>query len=124
MLDTKTLPQAALIYRLSGDYNPLHADPAEARTVGFDRPILHGAALLGIAGYAILKLLCDCNPDYLRSLSVRFSSPVYPGESIRTEIWKTSSGKAMFRCRVLERDVIALSDGLAEYGDRGSGADA
>ena len=66
-LDVTTLDQSALIYRLSGDYNPLHADPAVAKTVGYDRPILHGAATWGIAGYAVIRLLCDADPTRLRS---------------------------------------------------------
>jgi acyl dehydratase len=113
--DLSTLPQAALIYRLSGDYNPLHADPAVARTGGFARPILHGLCTYGVAGHAILKSLCDYDPTRLRRFDVRFSSPVYPGETIRTEIWKDGAGRASFRCRVLERDVVVLNNGLAEF---------
>lgn len=113
--DLKTPPQAALIFRLSGDYNPLHADPDIATGAGFVRPILHGAALLGIAGYALVRLLCDERPSGIQSMNVRFASPVYPGETIRTEAWTLGSGQAAFRARVLERDLIVLNGGHARY---------
>jgi acyl dehydratase len=113
--DLPTLPQAALIYRLSGDYNPLHADPAVAAAAGFDRPILHGLCTYGVAGYAILKTLCAYDAGRLRRLDVRFSAPVYPGETVRTEIWNDGIGRASFRALVLERDIVVLSNGLAEY---------
>jgi len=113
--DLPTLPQAALIYRLSGDYNPLHADPTVAASAGFARPILHGLCTYGVAGYAILKSMCANDPARLRRLDVRFSAPVYPGETIRTEIWDDGRGRASFRSRVLERDVVVLNNGLAEF---------
>jgi acyl dehydratase len=113
--DLPTLPQAALIYRLSGDYNPLHADPAVAAAAGFKQPILHGLCTYGVAGHAILKTLCGYDPTRLRRLDVRFSSPVYPGETIRTEIWNEGPGRAGFRSRVVERDTVVLNNGLAEY---------
>ena len=110
--DRRTRPETALIYRLSGDTNPLHADPRVARAAGFERPILHGLATYGIAGYAILKTLCDCNPSRLQALSGRFTAPVFPGETIRTEIWR-NGGDVLFRARAVERDVIALNHGKA-----------
>ena len=110
--DLPTAPQAALVYRLSGDFNPLHAEPAVARAAGFARPILHGLATYGVAGHAILRSCCDYDPARLRSLAVRFSAPVYPGETIRTEIWR--KGDALqFRARALERDIVVLSHGRA-----------
>lgn len=112
--DIATLPQAALIYRLSGDYNPLHADPGFAKAGGFPRPILHGLCTYGVAGHALLRLLCDYDPTRLKRMDVRFSAPVYPGETIRTEIWREGAGRFGFRCRVVERDVIAINNGLAE----------
>jgi acyl dehydratase len=111
--DLPTLPQAALIYRLSGDYNPLHAEPAVAAAAKFPRPILHGLATYGVAGHAILKTCCDYDAARLKSLSVRFSAPVFPGETIRTEIWR-SANHVQYRARVLERDVVVLSHGVAE----------
>lgn len=110
--DLPTRPESALIYRLSGDFNPLHADPDVAATAGFDRPILHGLATYGIAAHAILKTWCDYQPDRLTALDVRFSAPVYPGETIRTEMWRQDD-RIAFRARVLERDRIVLNNGLA-----------
>lgn len=115
VMETPTLEQAALIYRLSGDYNPLHADPRVATAAGFEKPILHGLASLGVASHAILKEVCGYNPDLLRSLNLRFTSPVYPGETIVTEIWKDGSDIS-FRCRVKERDIVVLNNGHAKIG--------
>ncbi len=113
--DLPTLPQAALIYRLSGDYNPLHADPKVAMAAGFKAPILHGLCTLGIAGHAIVKTCCDYQPERFRSLKLRFSAPVYPGETIRTEMWRDGD-VVSFRSRALERDVVVLNNGRAEVG--------
>lgn len=109
-VDLATLPQAALIYRLSGDVNPLHADPRVASKAGFCQPILHGLATMGIAARALLRARCDNDPSLFGSMFVRFSSPVYPGETIRTEIFDTAEG-VRFRCRVVERDVVVLDRG-------------
>ncbi len=113
--DLATLPQAALIYRLSGDYNPLHADPEVAKAAGFARPILHGLCTFGVAGHALLRTLCGYDPARLTRMEVRFSSPVYPGETTRTEIWREGPGRAGFRCRIVERDVVAINNGYAEF---------
>jgi len=113
--DLRSLPQAALIYRLNGDRNPLHADPGLARKAGFDRPILHGACTFAIAGHALLKSICEYDPARLRSIGARFSSPVFPGETLRTEIWLGDGGQVSFRCRVPERDRIVLDNGHAGY---------
>lgn len=111
--DLPTRPETALIYRLSGDVNPLHAEPAFARAAGYPRPILHGLASFGIAGHALLKSLCNYEPARFKAMSGRFSAPVYPGETIRTEIWRDGD-VVSFRARVAERDVIALNNGRAE----------
>jgi len=111
-----TREEQALVYRLaSGDMNPLHADPAAARVAGFDRPILHGLATFGIAGRALLRLLADNEPARIRRIDARFSSPVFPGEAIETAVWREGAGKAAFRCRVVERDKIVLSNGYVEF---------
>src|SRR5512146_2585734 len=110
--DLPTLPQAALIYRLSGDYNPLHADPAYARRAGFKMPILHGRCTFGIAGHAILKTCCDYDPGRLMGMEGRFSAPVYPGETIRTEIWRDADHVA-FRSTVPARGVTVVNNGRA-----------
>ncbi|HZL30938.1 MAG TPA: MaoC/PaaZ C-terminal domain-containing protein [Pseudolabrys sp.] len=115
--DLPTRPEMALIYRLSGDVNPLHADPDFARQAGYPRPILHGLASMGVVGHALLKTLCGYDLARLTSMSVRFSAPVFPGETIRTEIWQDSAkagGLASFRARVMERDVVAIDNGRAE----------
>ena len=111
--DLPTRPDAALIYRLSGDPNPLHVDPAVAKAAGFPRPILHGLATFGIAGHAILKSLCGYDPARLMAIAGRFSAPVFPGETIRTEMWRDGT-VVSFRARVMERDVIALNNGRAK----------
>ena len=110
--DLPTLPQAALVYRLSGDPNPLHASPEVAANAGFKAPILHGLCTLGVAGHAIIKSCCNYQPEKLRSLSLRFSAPVYPGETIRTELWRDGD-TISFRARVLERDKVVLNNGKA-----------
>lgn len=112
--DIATLPQAALIYRLSGDYNPLHADPEVAKTAGFPRPILHGLCTFGVAGHALLRALCGYDAARLKRMEVRFSSPVFPGETVRTEMWEEGGGRFGFRCKVVERDVVVINNGLAE----------
>jgi acyl dehydratase len=111
--DLPTLAQAALIYRLSGDYNPLHADPAVAAAAGFARPILHGLCTFGVVGHALLKTLCAYDPPRLRRMQVRFSAPVFPGETVRTELWR-EDGHVTFRARAVERDVVVVNNGRAE----------
>lgn len=82
-----TLPEQALIYRLSGDYNPLHSDPAFAARAGFDRPILHGLCTYGVTGRALLHTVAGSDPGRFKAMSGRFSSPVFPGESLTVSIW-------------------------------------
>jgi acyl dehydratase len=108
-----TLPQAGLIYRLSGDYNPIHASPAIARKAGFERPILHGLCSMGVATRALLQGCCDDRPERLRSVTLRFSSPVYPGETLLTEFWKSAEGVS-FRATAVDRKVVVLNNGHAE----------
>ncbi len=112
----KTLPQAALIYRLSGDYNPLHADPEIARKAGFERPILHGLCTFGVVCRALVELVCDGEPARLTRMQVRFSAPVYPGETIVTEAWQNDAGAISFRAKVAERDVVVINNGRAAVG--------
>jgi acyl dehydratase len=111
--DSATRPEMALIYRLSGDVNPLHAEPEFAKAAGFPRPILHGLATFGIAGHALLKSLCGYDPARLKAIAGRFSAPVFPGETIRTEMWRDGA-VISFRARVVERDVMAVNNGRAE----------
>ena len=106
----ETRPEAALLYRLNGDRNPLHADPKVAARAGFTRPILHGLATYGIACRAVLRTVCDYDAGRVQSFDARFSAPVYPGDEIATDIW--SDGDVVsFRCRVPGRDVVVLNNG-------------
>lgn len=112
--DLPTSTRAALLYRLTNDRNPLHADPDVARAAGFDRPILHGSCLYGVAGHAILKTICDYDPLRFGGLAVRFTSPTFPGETIRTEIWRSSPDEVTFRCTAVERNLVVLDHGRAK----------
>ena len=91
-----TSADQALLYRLSGDRNPLHSDPSFAAMGGFDQPILHGLCTYGFAGRALLHELCGGDPDRLRSMEGRFSASVFPGEELTTRIWRTGDGEAVF----------------------------
>mgnify|MGYP000657540445 CR=1 FL=1 len=110
--ETPTLPQAALIYRLSGDTNPLHASPAVAAEAGFHMPILHGLCSYGIAGWSVLRNCCGGDPAGLRQFDLRFASPVFPGETLRTEIWMDGE-EVSFRTTAVEREKIVLNNGFA-----------
>jgi acyl dehydratase len=102
-----------MIYRLSGDRNPLHIEPAVAKAAGFERPILHGLATFGVVCHALLKSVCGYDPTKIASFGGRFSAPVFPGETIRTEFWR--DGKVIsFRAHVVERNVVAMNNGRAE----------
>ena len=115
VVDIPISTQAALLYRLNGDYNPLHADPVIAKKAGFEAPILHGLASYGIAARAVLKALDNGDASELRSFGLRFSAPVYPGETIRTDVWKDGN-IVSFRASVVERDMTVLKNGRAEIG--------
>jgi acyl dehydratase len=92
-----TRPDQALLYRLSGDRNPLHSDPKFAAMGGFDRPILHGLCSFGFTGRALLHALCQSDPDRFVSMAARFSKPVFPGEELTVTMWVTGEGTAVFR---------------------------
>lgn len=109
--------QAALIYRLSGDDNPLHADPRVAQGAGFERPMLHGLCTFGMAGHAALRTLCGYDPARLKKLTLKFSAPFYPGETLKTSFWKMAPGCAAFQCHALERDVMVINRGEVEYAE-------
>ena len=102
IVDIRTRPHQALIYRLSGDWNPLHADPKVAEKAGFSRPILHGMCTNGLAARAIVQTYCDFDPAVLRQMFVRFSRPVLPGETLRFEFFEEGVGSLKFRAVVLE----------------------
>jgi acyl dehydratase len=110
-----TRDEQALIYRLSGDYNPLHADPATATIAGFPKPVFHGLGTYGIAGWAVVSVLCAGVASRLRRLDARFSTPVFPGDSLRVEIWREAAGRASVQIRAGERDQVVLKNGYVEY---------
>jgi acyl dehydratase len=111
-LDLKTHVNSALIYRLSGDRNPLHADPKAAAAGGFKTPILHGLLTFGVTCRALVTACGGGDPARLRSMQVRFSAPVFPGETIRTEMWRDGE-LVSFCARAVERDAVVLNNGLA-----------
>lgn len=110
--EVKTSRRSALLYRLNGDRNPIHADPDMARKAGFEMPILHGLCTYGICGYSVLRRAFDYDVTRMGSLSLRFSSPVFPGETIRVEGWDTGDGFA-FQAIVVERQKLVVSNGFA-----------
>ncbi len=110
VMDLATRPDQALLYRLSGDRNPLHADPDYAVAGGFPRPILHGLCTLGHACAAVIRAFCDWDAALVRSIGVRFTAPVFPGETIRTEMWRDGD-VVSFRSRAADRDVLVLNHG-------------
>jgi acyl dehydratase len=113
VVDYPTLPQQALIYRLSGDYNPLHAEPDFARAAGFERPILHGLCAYGMVGYVVVRQFCAGRAERLGALELRFTSPVYPGETLQIALWR-DAGVVSFRARIAEREKIVLDNGRAD----------
>lgn len=108
--EENTLDIQALIYRLSGDINPLHADPDMAKLGNFDTPILHGLATYGFAGRAVLKHFADNDPTKFKSMKGRFSKEVYPGNTLITEMWETDEG-ILFQTKAKDRDVVVISGG-------------
>jgi acyl dehydratase len=110
-----TRPEAALIYRLNGDWNPLHADPEVASAAGFDRPILHGLASFGVAARGLIAALCPDAPARLRGIAARFAAPVFPGDALIVEIWDAPLDGVPFRVVVEGRGVM-LSHGSVRIG--------
>ena len=111
--DLRTMPQAALIYRLSGDYNPLHADPEVARAAGFERPILHGMATMGVAAHAVLRALLDYDAARFAAMRVRFTAPAFPGDTLRTELW-VDGAIVSLRMTALGRGAVVLNNGRVD----------
>lgn len=113
-VDIVLADSAALLYRLNGDYNPLHADPAVARKAGFDRPILHGLCTYGVACQSLVRCICAYDPARLLMMGARFTKPVFPGETLRTQWWHGENGLMQFRCISVERSVVVLDRGQAQ----------
>lgn len=110
----KTSLEQALLYRLSGDLNPLHADPEIAKEVGFDNPILHGLCTFGIAGRALVTHACGGDETKLRSLSGQFRRPVFPGESLIVSAWQTEGGLVVRVAAEDKPDDFVFTNGFAE----------
>jgi acyl dehydratase len=109
----ETLPTQAMIYRLSGDRNPLHIDPDFAKMAGYDRPILHGLCSFGHVGRAELAEYCGNDPERFAGMAVRFSGVVYPGDTITTEMWDTGEGKVIVQAKTQEGRVV-ISNGAVD----------
>ena len=113
-LVAQTQTNQAILYRLSGDRNPLHIDPEFAKMAGFDRPIIHGLCSYGVVARAILSSpLCDYDHRKIKQFDVRFSAPVFPGETLLIDIWQNDN-IISFEAKVKERGVTALSNGLCK----------
>jgi acyl dehydratase len=108
--DCDTRQDQAFIYALSGDRNPLHRDPKVAKMAGFPRPILHGLCTYGTSCRAIVSTVCKYDATKIAGFDVRFSAPVFPGETIATEIWVDGS-IVSFRAKVKERDLVVINNG-------------
>ena len=109
----QTTPEQALLYRLNGDFNPLHAEPQMAKMVGYAKPILHGLCTFGFAGRAVLNSVCGGDAKKFKSFGARFAKPVMPGDTLTTEGWQVGNGQ--YAVRVTTQDgTVVLSNGVAE----------
>lgn len=109
----KTATEQAILYRLSGDLNPLHISPQFAKMAGFDRPILHGLCTYGYAGRAFLAHACGNDPRRFKSFAARFAGVVFPGDTLTTEGWQVAPGRWVMRVKTQD-DRVVLSNALAE----------
>jgi multifunctional beta-oxidation protein len=121
ILKEKTTEEQAALYRLNGDLNPLHISPDFSQMGGFETPILHGLCTLGFSARHVLKECCNNDPSKFRSIKARFALPVFPGETLETQMWH-SGNKVIFQTRVVERDVIAITAAAVELNDGGLSA--
>ncbi|MDP3569503.1 MAG: SDR family NAD(P)-dependent oxidoreductase [Archangium sp.] len=115
VITEKTSENQALLYRLSGDWNPLHVDPEFATMFGFEKPILHGLCTFGFAGRAVVSAFAKGDPRTFKSIKVRFADSVFPGETLKIEMWKENELKVLLRATVVERNKVVLSNGVVEF---------
>src|SRR5688572_25791364 len=116
VIEERTSENQALLYRLSGDWNPLHADPGMAKAFGFQKPILHGMCTFGVATRHVINGYApDGDPRFVKSIKVRFASTVLPGETIVTEMWKENDQRVVFRSKVKERGEVCISNAAIEF---------
>ncbi len=115
VIEERTGEDQALLYRLSGDWNPLHADPGFAGAFGYAKPILHGLCSFGFSGRHVLEAFCGGDGRRFKSIKVRFADTVFPGETLVTEMWKESDTRVVFRTKVKERDKVVISNAAVEF---------
>ena len=108
--DIRTRPDHSLLFSLSGDHDPLYADPGTASAAGFGSPLLHGRCVLGIACRAILRTICDYDYTLIRGIEARLSGPVFPGDTVTTDMWQDRN-IVSFRCSVRARRAVVLDGG-------------
>lgn len=114
VMEEKTDEFAPVLYRLSGDYNPLHVDPNMAQMFGFKKPIMHGQCSMGIVTRVLLDKLAGGDQNRFKSVQLRFASPVIPGETLVTEVWQKSATEFIFQCKVKESGKVCISNGTFE----------
>ena len=108
--ELKTRRDQALLFRLNGDRNPLHADPRTAKSAGFPTPILHGLCTYGVACHAVLRTICNYDLTLISGFDARFSAPVLPGDTIRTDMWQDGN-IVSFQCTAVEREAVVIRNG-------------
>jgi len=114
VVEEKIGDNQGLIYRLSGDWNPLHIDPEFAKNFGFERPILHGLCTYGYVGRHVIQSFLGNDPRRFKSIKVRFAKSVYPGETLVTRMWKESETRIVFETSVKERNEIVIKSAAVE----------